>query len=53
MELDSVLDDPKFKNLSLEEAIRHLGELEKARIREERDRVVRTLEAKLGESSKK
>ena len=46
------MDDPKYKNMSVEEVIRHLGEQEKLRIRQERDRVVRSLESKLKDSSK-
>ena len=49
-DLNSLAEDPEFRNLTLEEAIRLLGEKEKNRIDTERNRVVaevkRTLDDK-------
>lgn len=47
MDLSRLATDPKFKNLSVEETIRYMGEQEKVRITKERDRVIQTLESKM------
>ena len=43
--------DPDFKNLTVEQAIRLMGEREKALINQERDTIVSDLKAKLNEKT--
>ena len=43
--------DPDFKNLTVEQAIRLMGEREKALINQERDKIVSDLKAKLNEKT--
>ena len=47
----SLIEDPEFKNLTVEQAMRLLGEREKARIENERERVVSELQARLSEKT--
>ena len=51
MDLRSLALDPEFRNLTVEEAIRLLGEKEKRRIDQEKDRVVAEVKSKLEEKA--
>jgi hypothetical protein len=47
----SLLEDPEFKRLTVEQAMRLLGEREKARIENERERLVGELQTHLTEKT--
>jgi hypothetical protein len=48
-DLTALAQDPEFKSLTVEQAIRLLGEREKQQIEKERTRVVEDLKARLQE----
>jgi hypothetical protein len=49
LDLTALAQDPEFKSLTVEQAIRLLGEREKQQIEKERTRVVEDLKARLQE----
>lgn len=51
LDLKQLAQDPEFRNLTLEGAIRLLGEKEKTRIDQEKDRVVSEVKARLEEKA--
>jgi hypothetical protein len=50
IDLKALSEDPEFRNLTVEEAMRRLGEKEKALIESERVRVVTDLRSRLEEN---